>query len=125
MKPALFATLLLGTCQLDVAPAEGTVGGGNGGGPTVSFALDVLPLFQQDCILCHGGAGGLNLDSFEGLLAGGVSGAVVVPGDPAGSLLVRRLDGTAPPRMPLDSDPLTDPEIERVSRWIEEGAQDN
>jgi hypothetical protein len=113
---------------LDVSPSGGTLAGGGdpgGGGPTVSFALDVLPLFQQDCILCHGGAGGLDLDSFEGLMAGGVSGPAVLPGDAANSFLVKRLEGTVLPRMPVDAPPLTPGEIETVRQWIDEGALDN
>jgi hypothetical protein len=91
----------------------------------VSFALDILPLFVQDCIHCHGGAGGLGLDSYAGVLAGGSSGPVVIPGDPDGSLLVQRLEGTVPPQMPLDGPPLTPSEIGRIRQWILEGAQNN
>lgn len=128
MRTALVPLLLLPACALDVEPGGGILGGGSGGGgaePELSFALDILPLFQQDCILCHGGAGGLNLDSYEGLIAGGVSGPAVIPGDGANSLLVRRLNGSVPPQMPLDAPPFTTPEIARVARWIDEGALDN
>ena len=124
----LCALLLLAACSLDVEPSGGLAGGGSGGGgtqPEISFALDILPLFQQDCQICHGGAGGLNLDNYEGVIAGGVSGPVVNPGDGANSLLVRRLDGSLPPVMPLDAPPFTTPEIERIAQWIDEGALDN
>ena len=123
IAPFVFAV----ACALDVEPDGEIQGGGNGGGgePTVSFALDILPIFQQDCLLCHGGAGGLNLESYEGLIVGGVSGAIVIPGNGEQSLLPRRLDGTAPPTMPLDGSPLTGPEIDRIKQWIDEGALDN
>ena len=122
--------LLAAACELDVSPRGGIQGGngnGNGGGgdPTVSFALDILPLFQQDCTFCHGGAGGLNLESYAALFAGGNSGPQIIPGDAENSLLPRRLDGRIPPIMPLDAAPLTDPEIERIKQWIREGALDN
>jgi hypothetical protein len=96
-----------------------------GAGATVSFAFDVLPIFVQDCIVCHGGSGGLTLDSHAAVMAGGGSGPVVAAGDPDGSLLVQRIEGTVPPRMPLNAAPLTAPEIGRIRQWILEGALNN
>ena len=112
--------LALGACG-------GGGGGGGGGGPTVSFALDILPLFVQDCTLCHGGAGagGLNLESHAGVMAGGNSGAAVLPGDPDNSFLVKRVEGTVLPQMPLGGSPLTGAEIGRIRQWIFEGALNN
>src|SRR5205085_2340330 len=55
------------------------------------FERKIRPLLAQHCYSCHGRGqkkGGLNLDSREGLLAGGESGAVAVPGKPEQSLLV-------------------------------------
>lgn len=125
MSTRLFSTCLV--CAL-LLPA-GCGGGGSDpdppGSQAVSFALDVLPLFQQECTVCHGGAGGLFLDTYEGVIAGGDSGAIVVPGDPDASLLPQRLDGSIPPQMPLDGDPLSGPEIEIIRQWILEGALDN
>jgi len=131
MRPGLLLSLVvLAACAFDVEPTGEVIGGGGGPGgggsePEVSFALDVLPLLQQECQLCHGGAGGLNLDSYEGLAAGGVSGPAVAPGDGANSLLVRRLNGSILPQMPLDAPPFTTPEIARIAQWIDEGALDN
>ncbi|MGH7163400.1 MAG: c-type cytochrome domain-containing protein, partial [Planctomycetota bacterium] len=82
MKSLLLASALLSTCGLDVSPGGAAGGTGTPPGATVFFSFDVLPVFQQDCIHCHGGAGGLNLESYEGLTAGGFSGPVVVPFDP-------------------------------------------
>jgi hypothetical protein len=92
---------------------------------TVSYEFDIQPLFTSECIHCHGGAGGLDLQDYEGLMAGGNSGAVVVAGDPDASLLIDRLDGTILPTMPADGPPLTGPEIGRIEQWILEGALDN
>ena len=79
MKYLLPVLLLVAACDgLDVSPNETPApappGGGNGG--TISFSIDILPLFQSDCITCHGGAGGLNLESFAGIQQGGASGPV-------------------------------------------------
>jgi len=129
MRPALVLLLVIAACDVHgegiIPNPAGGGGGGGGGGSTVSFALDIQPIFNQDCIICHGGAGGLSLDSWQGVMAGGDSGAVVIPGNPDDSLLPRRLDGTKPPTMPLDAPALPTPEIDRIRQWILEGAQNN
>ncbi|MHC4931330.1 MAG: c-type cytochrome domain-containing protein, partial [Planctomycetota bacterium] len=64
--------------------------GGNGNPPptTVSYSQDLVPIFQVDCLRCHGAgmAGGLDLLTHQGLMAGGQSGPVVIPFDPDNSL---------------------------------------
>ena len=68
------------------------------GKETVSFSNDLAPVFVKHCIGCHGlgrrPSGRLNLNTFDGLLRGGESGAPVVPGKPAESLLIKKLKGT-------------------------------
>jgi mono/diheme cytochrome c family protein len=90
-----------------------------------SFA-DVAVILEARCTMCHGGARPvleLQLESFEGLMAGSARGPVVVPGDPDASELVRRLRGESQPRMPLTGPPyLSDEEIDLFVRWIEAGA---
>jgi hypothetical protein len=81
------------------------------------------------CYSCHNSAGtadgGLAVDSRDGLLTGGDSGPAVVPGDPAGSLLLNVLrhevDGI---KMPKDSGKLDDATLADVTRWIAAGAPD-
>ena len=63
-------------------------------GPAVDFARDVQPILAVSCVRCHGPRkteGELRLDTREGLLKGGDSGAVVVPGDGKGSLFYQLL----------------------------------
>ena len=125
VKTCLALTCLLATC-FDVTPDSGTQGPGQPPpGETVFFSVDILPLFQAACIICHGGAGGLELESWAGVIAGGNSGAVVIPGVPENSLLIHRLDGTTPPVMPLDGPAFPQPDIDRIAQWILEGARDN
>ena len=133
MKPSallILCCLALAGC-LDVE-GQGLLANPNGGnappppGPsTVSWALDIQPVFNEDCIRCHGGAGGLDLESYDGAIAGGNSGAIIIPGNPDQSLLPRRLDGTLPPTMPTDGPALSSPEIDRIKQWILEGARNN
>lgn len=93
-----------------------------------AFVRTVLPILDAKCVSCHGATrrkAKLSLDSAQAVLAGGQSGPAIVPGDPAGSPLVRRI------RLPLHDDDhmppegkpqLTDGEIADIERWIADGA---
>lgn len=93
---------------------------------------EVERIFKQRCIECHSdnsklGAPpeGLRLTSLDRILRGGDR-IVVVPGNPPASELIRRVEGLADPRMPLDGPPFLDPEeIALLRDWIAGGAQDD
>jgi formate dehydrogenase gamma subunit len=73
-------------------------------------------VFAQKCVDCHGGAGGLDLASYGGAMAGGKSGAVIVPGDPENSLIVTKIqDNRHPGKM-------TEFELGVLRAWIAAGA---
>lgn len=85
-------------------------------------AVDAI--FQDKCIVCHNHtnrASGLNLESIEALMNGGKRGVPVVPGKSGESLLIKFLDGSAKPQMPL-GDKLSADEIKIVKDWIDRGA---
>ncbi len=92
----------------------------------IDFAHDIAPLLKAKCGSCHGAeapAAGLRLDTPEGVAKGGVSGSILkaAPGKPA--LLVERLRGHGgKPQMPLNFAPLSEEVIQRIERWIAEGA---
>ncbi len=92
----------------------------------VDFTRDVMPIFKRTCVECHGPdkvKARLRMDSVEALQKGGKSGALLKPGDPENSLVLRRvlgLDGED--QMPLDKDPLTEKQIDTLRRWIAAGA---
>jgi len=92
--------------------------------PGVSWA-DVSPIFINRCSSCHSGqlpAALLRLDSREGLLKGSQIGSVVKAGDPKSSILMRRIEGSIRPRMPMNGPPfLTNDEVSRIRSWIEQG----
>jgi mono/diheme cytochrome c family protein len=91
----------------------------------VSFANDVLPILESRCLTCHGGdriEGGLVVSSYADLMAGGKDGAVVIPGDAAGSLLY---DLTASGKMPKRGANLTPVQLAVIEAWINAGALDN
>ena len=90
---------------------------------------DILPLLELRCTACHGlqrQVSDLDLRTVDSILEGGKSGPSVIPGDPAGSPLVRRMsDGSCPPNKQLLDFGVklpTPAEIERVRLWVAAGA---
>ncbi len=82
-------------------------------------------IFQNKCVVCHSHTtrqSGLNLESFDSLITGGKRGAPVVAGKSGESLLVKYIDGTLKPRMPL-GDELSADEIGVIKAWIDAGAK--
>ena len=89
------------------------------------FETAIRPLLADNCHACHSSRvdtpfGGLRLDSREGLLAGGDSGPVIVPGRPDESPLVQRLHGRPMLMPPLG--PLVADDIAAITTWVEMGA---
>lgn len=86
-----------------------------------SFDRDIAPLLARRCLDCHSGTekkGMLDLSRFESAMKGGESGAALVAGRAADSLLWQRVrDGEMPPKKPLPKE-----EIELLKRWIDGGA---
>jgi hypothetical protein len=80
------------------------------------------------CVVCHGEQkvkGGLRVDSYDLLMRGGTSGAVIIPGKPERSILLERI--TLPPDhkkfMPGEGKPPLKPEeIAWIRAWIAQGA---
>ncbi len=97
----------------------------SGGGATTSYRLDIQPILDRECVACHGGQGGLSLETYDNLMAGTPRGAVVVPGDPQTSELARRIRGEGQLRMPPSGPPLSPAEISVIATWIAEGAPNN
>ena len=91
----------------------------------IDYTSQIQPIFNQYCVSCHGRNGGLNLTSYAELMKGGNSGASVIAGDVSSSILIQRIDGTINPRMPKDSDALSDSIVSLIKKWINEGAMEN
>jgi mono/diheme cytochrome c family protein len=88
-----------------------------------SFESDIGPLIQAKCLKCHGEKlkGDLDLRTPAGILKGGESGAVIVPGKPEQSLLYEKvLKGEMPPKK---EGRLSEAEVERIREWISAGAK--
>jgi mono/diheme cytochrome c family protein len=95
-------------------------------GPSgVSFAQDVLPIFERSCVKCHGGEKteeGLVLKTYADVIAGSNNGTVIEPGDAEGSYLVQQV---VRGKMPKEGPRLSPEEIQTISDWITAGAPDN
>ena len=108
---------------------EGAVAGVDGAHGQVSPREILVTTINVKCLLCHGRRrqeGGLDLRSRELALKGGVSGPAIVPGDPDGSLLIRRIAAEEMPpeqhQARLSYRPVTSGELEELRHWISQGA---
>ena len=93
----------------------------------VSFHKQILPILERRCQVCHPAhnpQAALSLVSHQDLLKGGQSGPAVVPGRPESSLIVARISGDKP-AMPQAGEPLSSAEVQLISRWISEGANND
>jgi hypothetical protein len=92
----------------------------------VDFERQIRPLLLKHCGKCHGAEeqkSGLRLDAKHAAFKGGDGGPVVIPRKPGDSELFRRIVTDDPDeRMPPDSPPLSNKEIELFRRWIDSGA---
>ncbi len=105
----------------ELAPPTPTAPPPAQGGP-LTFDTRIGPMLSGKCGSCHGegGLAGLNLLAYQGLMAGGQSGPVIVPGDPQGSLLVQKQLGETPHFAQL-----TPQELDQVMAWIKAGAPES
>ncbi len=91
----------------------------------VSYAKDVLPIFQQNCVKCHGGEkteASLVLKDYAGVTAGSENGPVVKPGSAADSELVKLV---AQGKMPKRGNRLSDSQVKILTDWVNAGAPNN
>jgi multidrug efflux pump subunit AcrA (membrane-fusion protein)/mono/diheme cytochrome c family protein len=89
------------------------------------FRDRVAAVLEKRCVNCHNSEspkGGLSLQSREKAIAGGESGAAIVPSKPEESLLVGYISGEQP-EMPKKGPPLTKEEIGDIRQWIADGAK--
>jgi uncharacterized membrane protein len=88
----------------------------------------VRPVLEKKCFSCHGGSvskGGLSMQTMAGLMKGGKTGVLFVPGSPEISLLIQRihLPMEEKKHMPPAAKPqLTTEESALLYAWIRAGA---
>ncbi len=94
----------------------------------VDYVKDILPLFEQFCMKCHGPEkpkSGLRMDNATDFMKGGTEGPAFIAGDSANSLLVQLLVGAHPDYdiMPPKGDPMNAEQVGLVRAWIDQGAK--
>jgi hypothetical protein len=92
---------------------------------SVSFAKDVLPILENSCTSCHGEdqlKAGLDLRTYDGLMAGSSRRKVLTPGNSADSFLVQQVTSG---KMPKRGPKLSSAQIQVISDWINTGAANN
>jgi len=101
---------------------------------SVSYAREVAPILQSNCLKCHNKEGegykksGLNMETYASLMTGTKFGPVVVPGSSVSSTLVRLISGKADPAISMPHGGmqlLKEQEIKAITNWIDQGARDN
>jgi mono/diheme cytochrome c family protein len=118
------------------SPLRNWLGVSNEQGPTAAtpdsfFAVRVEPVFEQNCIGCHGPSrqkNGLRLDSYEALMRGGKSGPAVRAGDLQNSGLFQRVSsppGSEKIMPPQGKPPLSADQIKLIEIWLSAGASPN
>ena len=130
MKPgaiaAVFAIFAVSAHAADLTPEQKSF-----------FESKVRPVLAENCYKCHSierdkSKGDLTLDTRDGVLKGGEDGAVIVPGDPEHSALIRAVryvdpDLQMPPTDKKSGEPdkkLSDQDIAALTEWVKMGAPD-
>lgn len=124
--------LLLSACgtqsasaNVNPAAAPQIQGSAGSSSSNVSFSKDVMPILQNSCINCHGGQKtekGLDMTSYNALMAGSQRGAVVVPGNAANSSFVHLVVNG---NMPKRGQKLSADQIQILTDWVNAGALNN
>ncbi len=94
-------------------------------GPVVSYASDIQPLLKSRCGSCHGGGRheeGLSVISYDDLMKGSDNGLVIIAGNAKDSLLVQQV---ASQEMPKRGPKLTPDQVQLITDWVNQGAQNN
>jgi WD40 repeat protein len=93
----------------------------------VSYDKDIEPILVNKCQTCHAGSvteAQFDMGTYESLMKGGKRGRPIMPGNSAGSLLVKAAGKTQKPFMPPKSEePLTPQELALIKLWIDQGAK--
>jgi len=92
-------------------------------GQFVSFSHEVAPILARRCLSCHGSRvskGRIDLETYAGIMRGGVNGEIVVPEDAESSTLYLAVEDET---MPEDDTPLTEEEMAIIKTWIDLGAE--
>ncbi|MCA8976398.1 MAG: hypothetical protein KDC98_16890 [Planctomycetes bacterium] len=106
-------------------PEGGKDGDGEDDADLVTYDDHVLPIFEANCLDCHGNddpSSGLDLSTYATTMLGGSSGRTLRPGNPDESRLYLLVAHKETPPMPKDAPRLGQPLIDTIHDWIRQGA---
>lgn len=106
----LTGILLFGSCEKVVYPIPELP-------DTVSYSLDIQPIWDNKCVSCHSGSRDPDLRP-ENSYASLINGGYVDTDNPEDSELIKKLYGSHDSRA-------TETEKQVILLWIEEGAKNN
>jgi hypothetical protein len=92
---------------------------------SVSFAKDVLPIFEGSCFKCHGDdktEKGLDLKTYASVMLGSQKGAVITAGNADNSVLFKAVSSG---KMPKRGTKLSPQQLDLIKNWINSGAPNN
>ena len=127
----LFSGVAVLGLALALPPVHPGTGHADAAALAPSFADDILPIFQESCVRCHGEVdesgfpyteAGLSLMTYEDVMNGSEFGSVIEPGNPDDSYLLTQVENGD---MPDEGEPLTAEQIALIREWIEAGAENN
>ncbi|MBI1848909.1 MAG: hypothetical protein HYR85_01055 [Planctomycetes bacterium] len=92
----------------------------------VTYQEHIQPLFRNECVFCHDAdkmTAGLDLSTYQAVMAGNGGGPVISPGSPDESRLYRVVMHLEEPFMPKSrKERLPDKDLDLIRRWIQGGA---
>lgn len=98
-------------------------------GTAAYYTAKVRPILVTNCGKCHmnmNHKGGLSLQTKASTMKGGRDGVVIVPGNPANSLLVKLIRHEGPANdakpMPPKSPKISGADIATIEQWVKAGA---
>jgi hypothetical protein len=106
--------------------SQSAVSAGQLGQKLIDYDSQVHAIIAEHCLMCHSAAlksGGLSLETYDGVMTGGRTGAAVIPGHGKESLIVQHLTGEVLPQMPNGMPPLAGSDIAIIRSWIDQGAR--
>ncbi|MDP1590185.1 MAG: c-type cytochrome domain-containing protein [Prosthecobacter sp.] len=114
-KMVLLGGLLIGSL------AQGRVQADDKREAAPAFQKDVLPIFEEKCLRCHGGkrrGGKLDMRTLEAMLTGGDTGPAIKQGNADKSLLIELIHHQEmPPKK--EKSVVTSSELDLLRRWID------
>lgn len=79
-----------------------------------SYKKDIQPILQSKCVQCH-----VDIAIYDKTVE------KVSPGNPGASVLIKNIDGSKQPQMPVGQEPLSKDQIQTMTNWVQDGAKNN